>query len=146
MKSISENGARPVPALGEATLLPFGRLGALVFQPHKTEPLYWASPWASTRIAGCAGGSQLLIPAGKTFSPKGLSCGWIILIRSRKWRGAQRSSRPPVPSDLIAAPPAHAQLGSHLLGIWGDVSYRVSPRSFERNDIQPKPSQTMRDH
>jgi len=54
MKRFSENGARPVLALGGVTPQPLGRLGALVFQPNNTEPLYWASLWAPTRIAGCA--------------------------------------------------------------------------------------------
>ena len=56
MKRFSENGARPVSALGGLNTQPFGRLGALVFQPHNSEPLYWASLWAPTRIAGCAWG------------------------------------------------------------------------------------------
>lgn len=54
MQRLSENGARPVATLGGLKALPGFRLGALVFQPHKTEPLYWASLWAPTRIAGCA--------------------------------------------------------------------------------------------
>jgi len=56
MKRFSENGARPVSALGGLNTPPFGRLGALVFQPHNSEPLYWASLRAPTRIAGCAWG------------------------------------------------------------------------------------------
>ena len=68
---ISENGARPVSALGEGNPPPLGRLGALVFQPNNAEPLYWASLRAPTRIAGCALGYGPLPPAGKTFSPKG---------------------------------------------------------------------------
>lgn len=56
MQRLSENGARPVTTLGRLKALPGLRLGALVFQPHKTEPLYWASLWAPTRIAGCAWG------------------------------------------------------------------------------------------
>jgi hypothetical protein len=56
LKRFSENGARPVSALGGLNTPPFGRLGALVFQPHNSEPLYWASLRAPTRIAGCAWG------------------------------------------------------------------------------------------
>ncbi len=56
MQRLSENGARPVTTLGRLKALPGLRLGALVFQPHKTETLYWASLWAPTRIAGCAWG------------------------------------------------------------------------------------------
>ena len=41
-------------ALGELTVQPFGRLGALVFQLNNSDKLYWASLWAPTRIAGCA--------------------------------------------------------------------------------------------
>jgi len=33
---------------------PFCRLGALVFRLNNSDRLYWASPWAETRIAGCA--------------------------------------------------------------------------------------------
>jgi hypothetical protein len=54
MKRLSENGARPVNVPGGLDTPPFGRLGALVFQPNNSEPLYWASLWAPTRIAGCA--------------------------------------------------------------------------------------------
>ena len=54
MKRFSENGARPVPALGGLNTPPFGRLGALVFQPHNSDTLYWASLRAPTRIVGCA--------------------------------------------------------------------------------------------
>ena len=39
---------------GGLTGQPFCRLGALVFQLNNADKLYWASPWASTRIAGCA--------------------------------------------------------------------------------------------
>jgi hypothetical protein len=59
MQRLSENGARPVATLGRLKALPGFRLGALVFQPNKTEPLYWASLWAPTRIAGCALGDRL---------------------------------------------------------------------------------------
>lgn len=58
LQRLSENGARPVTTLGRLKALPGFRLGALVFQPHKTEPLYWASLWAPTRIAGCALGDR----------------------------------------------------------------------------------------
>ena len=54
MKRFSENGARPVSALGGLNTPPFGRLGALVFQPHNSDTLYWASLRAQTRIVGCA--------------------------------------------------------------------------------------------
>ena len=54
MKRFSENGARPVSALGGLNTPPLGRLGALVFQPHNSDTLYWASLRAWTRIVGCA--------------------------------------------------------------------------------------------
>ena len=54
MKRFSENGARPVHALGGLNTPPFARLGALVFQPHNSDTLYWASLRAWTRIVGCA--------------------------------------------------------------------------------------------
>jgi len=56
MKRFSENGARPVHALGGLNTPPLGRLGALVFQPHNSDTLYWASLRAWTRIVGCASG------------------------------------------------------------------------------------------
>jgi hypothetical protein len=59
MKRFSENGARPVSALGGLNTPPFGRLGALVFQPHNSDTLYWASLRAQTRIVGCALGFSL---------------------------------------------------------------------------------------
>ena len=54
MQRFSENGARPVATLGEPKALPGFRLGALVFQPHNSDTLYWAGLWAETRIVGCA--------------------------------------------------------------------------------------------
>src|SRR5574342_879960 len=68
MKRISENGARPVSALGEPPAQPFGRLGTLVFQSLTRIRLCWASLRAQTRIAGCAQVTLLPTPAGKTFS------------------------------------------------------------------------------
>jgi len=58
MQRFSENGARPVERLGGLTAQPLRRLGVLVFRPHITEPLYWASRSAPTRIAGCAWGPR----------------------------------------------------------------------------------------
>ena len=60
MKRFSENGARPVSAIGGLNTPPFGRLGALVFQPHNSDTLYWASLRAPTRIVGCALGFRPL--------------------------------------------------------------------------------------
>ena len=42
-----ENGARPVAALGQSQTKPFGRVGALVFQPDDTEKSKWADPQRS---------------------------------------------------------------------------------------------------
>ena len=67
MKRISEIGARPVSALGGLNTPPFGRLGALVFQPYNSESLWWASREAQTRIAGCAWAKYPLTSTGKTF-------------------------------------------------------------------------------
>jgi len=71
MKRLSENGARPVLALGGLNPPPFGRLGALVFPPHNSESLYWAGFSAQTRIAGCAWATSPRTSAGKTLLPKG---------------------------------------------------------------------------
>ena len=54
MQRFLENGARPVTALGGFNPPPLGRLGALVFQPHNSDTLYWAGLRAETRIVGCA--------------------------------------------------------------------------------------------
>jgi hypothetical protein len=73
MKRFSENGARPVRALGGLNTPPFGRLGALVFQPHNSDTLYWASLRAQTRIVGCALG----------FRPGDI--GWENVCPERRW-------------------------------------------------------------
>jgi len=70
MKRLSENGARPVATLGGLKALPCFRLGALVFQPNYTEPLYWASLWAPTRIAGCALGHRPIDTRWENVSPE----------------------------------------------------------------------------
>ena len=79
MKRFSENGARPVSALGGLNTQPFGRLGALVFQPNNSEPLYWASLWAPTRIAGCALGDRPTDTRWENVSPERRSAGWLDL-------------------------------------------------------------------
>ena len=76
MKRLSENGARPVATLGGLTAPPGLRLGALVFQPHNTEPLYWASLWAPTRIAGCAWGDRPIDTRWENVSPERRSASW----------------------------------------------------------------------
>jgi len=78
MKRFSENGARPVFALGEPPAQPLGRLGALVFQPHNSESLYWAGLSAQTRIAGCAWAKSPATSAGKTFPSEKRSSGWLV--------------------------------------------------------------------
>ena len=75
MQRFSENGARPVATLGELKALPGFRLGALVFQPHNSDTLYWASLWAETRIVGCALG----LAPGDT--------GWENVSSERRWSG-----------------------------------------------------------
>jgi hypothetical protein len=70
MKRLSENGARPVSALGGLNTQPLGRLGVLVFQPNNSEPLYWASLWAPTRIAGCALGHRPTDTRWENVSPE----------------------------------------------------------------------------
>lgn len=122
MQQLSENGARPVATLGRLKALPGFRLGALVFQPNHTEPLYWASLWAPTRIAGCALGDRptdtrwenvpserrsasRLTPAGPTLpkvpplpgdppdpSPISFSLGPVVAEHTRKTPGSSTSS------------------------------------------------------
>ena len=70
MKRFSENGARPVLALGGVTPQPFGRLGALVFQPNPSESLCWASLRAPTRIVGCALGYRPTDTRWENVSPE----------------------------------------------------------------------------
>jgi len=77
MQRLSENGARPVTTLGRLKALPGFRLGALVFQPNKTEPLYWASLWAPTRIAGCALGDRPTDTRWENVSPERRSARWL---------------------------------------------------------------------
>jgi hypothetical protein len=89
MQRLSENGARPVTTLGRLNALPGLRLGALVFQPHKTEPLYWASRWAETRIAGCALGYRPTDTRWENVSPERRSASGLTLVDPR---------RPKVPS------------------------------------------------
>jgi hypothetical protein len=47
MKRISENGARPVIVPGGPLAQPFGRLGALVFQPNNTDTIMLGEPAGS---------------------------------------------------------------------------------------------------
>ena len=92
MKRLSENGARPVATLGGLKALPSLRLGALVFQPHNTEPLYWASLWAPTRIAGCALGDRPTDTRWENVSPERRSANWFTS------SGPTKLKAPPVPS------------------------------------------------
>jgi hypothetical protein len=78
MKRLSENGARPVLALGGLNTQPFGRLGALVFQPHNSESLYWTGLSAQLRIAGCAWAKSPMTSAGKTFFSERRSTGCFV--------------------------------------------------------------------
>jgi hypothetical protein len=76
MKRFLENGARPVSALGGLNTQPFGRLGALVFQPHNSDTLYWASLRAQTRIAGRALGSWPTDTRWENVSPQKRFSHW----------------------------------------------------------------------
>jgi hypothetical protein len=76
MQRFSENGARPVSVPGGLNTPPLGRLGALVFQPNNSEPLYWASPWAPTRIAGCALGDCPTDTRWENVSPEKRAASW----------------------------------------------------------------------
>ena len=88
MKRFSENGARPVHALGGLNTPPFGRLGALVFQPHNSDTLYWASLRAPTRIVGCALG----------FGPS--DTGWKNVDPENRWTKGWDCSGPRGPRAL----------------------------------------------
>ena len=79
MQRLSENGARPVATLGRLKALPGLRLGALVFQPNKTETLCWASLWALTRIAGCALGDCPTDTRWENVSPERRSASWLTI-------------------------------------------------------------------
>jgi hypothetical protein len=91
MKRLSENGARPVATLGGLKALPCFRLGALVFQPQNTEPLYWASLWAPTRIAGCALGDHPIDTRWENVPPERRSASWFTP------SGPTKPKAPPVP-------------------------------------------------
>ncbi len=97
MKRFSENGARPVHALGGLNTPPFARLGALVFQPHNSDTLYWASLRAPTRIVGCATGFSPLDTGWENVDPekrfaRGLDGSGPT--GRRAWRRSQRLRRP----------------------------------------------------
>ena len=100
MQRLSENGARPVTTLGRLKALPGFRLGALVFQPHKTETLYWASLWAPTRIAGCALGHRPTDTRWENVSSERRSASWVTLTDPTKPKvlsrpGGNSSTVPP---------------------------------------------------
>ena len=90
MKRLSENGARPANVPGGLNTPPFGRLGALVFQPNNSEPLYWASLWAPTRIAGCALGHRPTDTRWENVSPERRSARWF------DYSGPRGPTTPPV--------------------------------------------------
>ena len=96
MKRFSENGARPVHALGGLNTPPFGRLGALVFQPHNSDTLYWASLRAPTRIVGCALGFSPGDTGWKNVYPEKRLVRWWDDTGStgpKAWRRSQRLRR-----------------------------------------------------
>ena len=100
MKRFSENGARPVHALGGLNTPPFGRLGALVFQPHNSDTLYWASLRAQTRIVGCAlGFSPGDTRWGNVYPEKRLA-KWLAYSGPRGRRALRRSERLRRPSTI----------------------------------------------
>ena len=98
MQRLSENGARPVTTLGRLNALPGLRLGALVFQPNQTEPLYWASRWAWTRIAGCALGYRPTDTRWENVSPERRSASGLTLVDPR------RPKAPSMPWQLLDRP------------------------------------------
>jgi len=100
MQRLSENGARPVATLGRLNALPGLRLGALVFQPYKTEPLYWASLWAPTRIAGCALGHRPTDTRWENVSPERRSASRLTPVGPTQLRVPLRPGQPPDPSPI----------------------------------------------
>jgi hypothetical protein len=93
MKRFSENGARPVRALGGLNTPPFGRLGALVFQPHNSDTLYWASLRAETRIVGCASGFSPADTGWKNVYPEKRLVRWLNGSGPKGPRTRRRSER-----------------------------------------------------
>ncbi len=100
MQRLSENGARPVATLGGLNALPGLRLGALVFQPHKTEPLYWASLWAPTRIAGCALGHRPTDTRWKNVPAERRSARELSPVSPTRPKTPRRLGGPPAPSPI----------------------------------------------
>ena len=100
MKRFSENGARPVPALGGLNTPPFGRLGALVFQPHNSDTLYWASLRAQTRIVGCALGFSPGDTGWENVDPEKRWARWLDGSGPRGRRALRRSERLRRPSTI----------------------------------------------
>ena len=93
MKRFSENGARPVSALGGLNTPPLGRLGALVFQPHNSDTLYWASLRAQTRIVGCALGFSPGDTGWENVYPEKRLARWLDGTGPRGPRAWRRSER-----------------------------------------------------
>ena len=100
MQRLSENGARPVATLGRLIALPGLRLGALVFQPHKTEPLYWASRWAPTRIAGCALGHRPTDPRWENVPSERRSASRLTPVGPTQPKVPLLPGQPPDPSPI----------------------------------------------
>jgi hypothetical protein len=125
MQRFSENGARPVLSLGGLNTPPVYRLGALVFQPHNSDTLYWAGPRAETRIVGCALG----------FAPG--DTGWENVSSERRWVSQQNGSGRRSPSG--PGGPGE-KVGGCAARVDQFFALRPCLRSIPRNSRpQPKP-------
>ena len=133
MKRFSENGARPVHTLGGLNTPPLGRLGALVFQPHNSDTLYWASLRAPTRIVGCATGFRPLDTGWENVYPEKRLVRWWDDTGStgrKAWRRSQRLRRQSTISFslwAVVAEPASKTPGSST----GSCRERMHPQSTD---------------
>jgi hypothetical protein len=130
MKRFSENGARPVSVPGEWNPQPFGRLGALVFQPNNSDTLYWASLWAPTRIAGCALGSWLTGTCWENVdSEKRLACG----------RGRSGPMDPTPPPRRFENNGGCADSLTISFSLWTVVAKHAQMNSRQKSTLLPRP-------
>jgi len=136
MKRFSENGARPVSALGGLNTQPFGRLGALVFQPYNTDRLYWASLRAWTRIAGCAWACptdtrwENVSPEKRFASPHDLSRAFGPQKAARGCLPVRPARAPAKPSRSTRQPARGRWL---LLVLWPDGPCRFAAHARTKN-------------
>jgi hypothetical protein len=141
MLRISENGARPVCVPGEGNPPPYGRLGALVFQPNNSDTLWWASLSAATRIAGWALGACPTNPCWKNVASEK---------RSRDWLGWGGPTDLTTPTGRLETSGGYAAKSRISFSLWTVVAKhareysRPEPRLWPGADVSAIHGQTER--